>query len=56
MLFLPYFTQKTNKVLNCIPAKELVQIERNEKPFIVIDDLGTENIKNDFGTRVDAVF
>ena len=43
------------KVLNCIPAKELGQIERNEKPFIVIDDLGTESIKNDFGTRVDYV-
>jgi len=43
------------KVLNCIPAKELGQIERNEKPFIVIDDLGTESIRIDFGTRIDAV-
>ena len=49
------FHTTRSKVLNCIPAKELGQIERNEKPFIVIDDIGTESIKNDFGTRVDAV-
>jgi len=49
------FHTTRSKVLNCIPAKELGQIERNEKPFIVIDDLGTESIKNDFGTRVDYV-
>ena len=46
---------KINKVLICVPAKELGPIARNEKPFIVIDDIGTESIKNDFGTRVDAV-
>ena len=49
------FHTKLNKVLNCIPAKELGPIERNEKPFILIDDLGTESIKIDFGTRVDYV-
>ena len=49
------FHKTRGKVLNCIPAKELGQIDRNEKPFIVIDDLGTESIKNDFGTRVDYV-
>jgi len=49
------FHTTRNKVLNCIPAKELGPIERNEKPFILIDDLGTESIKNDFGTRIDAV-
>ena len=43
------FHTKLNKVLNCIPAKELGQIDRDEKPFIVIDDLGTESIKNDLG-------
>ena len=49
------FYAKINKVLICTPAKELGQIERNEKPFIVIDDLGTESIRIDFGTRIDAV-
>ncbi|MBU46624.1 MAG: hypothetical protein CMD28_04260 [Flavobacteriales bacterium] len=49
------FHTTRSKVLNCIPAKELGPIDRNEKPFIVIDDLGTESIKNDFGTRVDYV-
>ena len=49
------FHAKLNKVLICIPAKELGPIERNEKPFILIDDLGTESIKIDFGTRVDYV-
>jgi DNA replication protein DnaC len=49
------FHTKKNKVLKCVPAKELGQIDRNEKPFILIDDLGTENIKNDFGTKIDAV-
>jgi len=49
------FHTKLNKVLICIPAKELGPIERNEKPFILIDDLGTESIRNDFGTKIDAV-
>jgi DNA replication protein DnaC len=49
------FNTIKNKVLRCVPAKELGQIERNENPFLVIDDLGTENIKVDFGTRVDYV-
>ena len=49
------FHTKLNKVLICIPAKELGPIERNEKPFILIDDLGTESIKIDCGTRVDYV-
>ena len=49
------FHAKLNKVLICIPAKELGPIERNEKPFILIDDLGTESIRNDFGTKIDAV-
>jgi DNA replication protein DnaC len=49
------FHTTRNKVLKCVPAKELGQIDRNEKPFILIDDLGTENIKIDFGTRIDAI-
>ena len=49
------FRTKTNKVLRSIPAKELGEIDRNVAPFILIDDLGTESIKNDYGTKVDAV-
>jgi len=49
------FRTKTNKVLRSIPAKELAVVERNVAPFIVIDDLGTESIKNDYGTKIDAV-
>ena len=49
------FRTKTNKVLRSIPAKELAAVERNVAPFIIIDDLGTESIKNDYGTKIDAV-
>lgn len=49
------FRTKTNKVLKSIPAKELGVIERSKSPFIIIDDLGTESIKNDYGTKIDAV-
>ena len=49
------FRTKTNKVLRSIPAKELGAIERSKSPFIIIDDLGTESIKNDYGTKIDAV-
>ncbi len=49
------FRTKTNKVLRSIPAKELAAVERNVAPFILIDDLGTESIKNDYGTKIDAV-
>jgi DNA replication protein DnaC len=49
------FNTKINKVLRCVSAKELSQIERNENPFILIDDLGTENVKVDFGTKIDAI-
>jgi len=49
------FRTKTNKVLRSIPAKELGTVERNIAPFIIIDDLGTESIKNDYGTKIDAV-
>jgi len=49
------FRTKTNKVLRSIPAKELGAVDRNVVPFIIIDDLGTESIKNDYGTKIDAV-
>ena len=49
------FRTKTNKVLRSIPAKELGTVDRNIAPFIIIDDLGTESIKNDYGTKIDAV-
>mgnify|MGYP003636925433 FL=1 len=49
------FRTKTNKVLRSIPAKELAAVDKNVAPFIIIDDLGTESIKNDYGTKVDAV-
>ena len=49
------FRTRLNKVLRSIPAKELGIIERSKSPFIIIDDLGTESIKNDYGTKIDAV-
>ena len=49
------FRTKTNKLLTSTPAKELGEIERNSASFIIIDDLGTESIKNDYGTKIDAV-
>ncbi len=49
------FRTKTNKVLKSISAKDLVTIEKNIATFIIIDDLGTESIKNDYGTKIDAV-
>ena len=49
------FRTRTNKVLRSIPAKELAAVDRNVAPFIIIDDLGTESIKNDYGTKIDAV-
>ena len=49
------FRTKTNKLLTSTPAKELGEIERSSASFIIIDDLGTESIKNDYGTKIDAV-
>lgn len=49
------FRTRTNKILRSIPAKELGAVDRNKAPFIIIDDLGTESIKNDYGTKIDAV-
>ena len=49
------FHAKKNKVLKCIPAKELGTVERNGTPFILIDDVGTESIKIHWGNKIDAV-
>ena len=49
------FRTRTNKILRSVPAKELGAIDRNKAPFIIIDDLGTESIKNDYRTKIDAV-
>ena len=49
------FRTKTNKSLKSISAKDLGSIEKSITTFIIIDDLGTESIKNDYGTKIDAV-
>ena len=49
------FRTKTKQSLISIPAKDMVEVVRNSASFIIIDDLGTESIKNDYGTKVDAV-
>ena len=49
------FHAKKNKVLKCMPAKELGTVERNGTPFILIDDVGTESIKIHWGNKIDAV-
>ena len=49
------FRTRTNKILRSVPAKELGAVDRNKAPFIIIYDLGTESIKNDYGTKIDAV-
>ena len=55
MLFLLSSEQKQIRYLRSVPAKELGAVDRNKAPFIIIDDLGTESIKNDYGTKIDAV-
>lgn len=49
------FRTKTSKSLKSISAKDLGIIEKSTTTFIIIDDLGTESIKNDYGTKIDAV-
>jgi len=49
------FRTKTNKSLKSISAKDLGVVEKSITTFIIIDDLGTESIKNDYGTKIDAV-
>ena len=48
------FYVKVKKNLKSISAKDLGVIEKSPSPFIIIDDLGTESIKNDYGTKIDA--
>ena len=49
------FRTKTTKSLKSISAKDLGAIEKSITTFIIIDDLGTESIKNDYGTKIDAI-
>jgi DNA replication protein DnaC len=49
------FRTKTKKSLVSTPAKELKEVVKSNVSFIIIDDLGTESIKNDYGTKIDAV-
>tara|TARA_R110002073_G_scaffold14560_2_gene59402 strand:+ start:927 stop:1505 length:579 start_codon:yes stop_codon:yes gene_type:complete len=49
------FNAKIGKILKPIPARKLHKITEYPSPFIVIDDIGTEEIINDYGTKIDAV-
>ena len=49
------FNAKKGKILKPIAARKLHKITEYPSPFIVIDDIGTEEIVNDYGTKIDAV-
>lgn len=49
------FNAKKGKILKAIPARKLHKVIEYTSPFIVIDDIGTEEIVNDYGTKIDAV-
>ena len=49
------FNAKKGKILRPIPARNLHTVTEYTSPFIVIDDIGTEEIINDYGTKIDAV-
>tara|TARA_R100000963_G_C4643605_1_gene107389 strand:+ start:1797 stop:2375 length:579 start_codon:yes stop_codon:yes gene_type:complete len=49
------FNAKKGKILKPIAARKLHKITEYPSPFIVIDDIGTEEIINDYGTKIDAV-
>ena len=49
------FNAKRGKILKPITARKLHKITEYPTPFIVIDDIGTEEIINDYGTKIDAV-
>tara|TARA_R110000823_G_scaffold2034_3_gene8298 strand:+ start:107 stop:685 length:579 start_codon:yes stop_codon:yes gene_type:complete len=49
------FNAKKGKILKPIPARKLHKITEYKTPFIVVDDIGTEEIINDYGTKIDAV-
>ena len=42
-------------IFNAIPARKLHTVTEYKTPFIVVDDIGTEEIINDYGTKIDAV-
>ena len=49
------FNARKGKILKPIPARKLHKVTEYKTPFIVIDDIGTEEIINDYGTKIDAV-
>jgi len=49
------FNAKRGKILKPITARNLHKVTEYRSPFIVIDDIGTEEIINDYGTKIDAV-
>ena len=49
------FNAKIGKILKPIPARKLHTVTEYKTPFIVVDDIGTEEIINDYGTKIDAV-
>jgi DNA replication protein DnaC len=49
------FNAKIGKILKPIAARKLHTVTEYKSPFIVIDDIGTEEIINDYGTKIDAV-
>ena len=49
------FNAKKGKILKPIASRKLHQVTEYKSPFIVIDDIGTEEIVNDYGTKIDAV-
>ena len=49
------FNAKLGKILKPISARNLHTITEYKTPFIVVDDIGTEEIVNDYGTKIDAV-
>ena len=49
------FNSKIGKILKPIPARKPHTITEYKSPFILVDDIGTEEIVNDYGTKIDAV-
>ena len=49
------FNAKKGKILKPIAARKLHTVKEFVSPYIVIDDIGTEEIVNDYGTKIDAV-
>ncbi|QDP67850.1 MAG: hypothetical protein Unbinned8210contig1002_38 [Prokaryotic dsDNA virus sp.] len=49
------FNAKKGKILKPIAARKLHTVKEFASPYILIDDIGTEEIVNDYGTKIDAV-